>query len=62
VVDAADQVFEAAAEPVADERHQRLKSAEVRSGDEHLLKARLPGGQALADRNREGVHAQADGD
>ena len=48
------------AEEITDKRHERLKSAEPEADDEHMLDAYLFGGKALADRDGESVHGEAD--
>ena len=61
VVHRGDVLREAAAQQVADERHQGLKASEPEAHDHHVLPLYPADGQALADGHGEGVHGQAHG-
>lgn len=60
VVEAGYVFLKGRAEEITDKRHERLKSAEPEADDEHMLDVYLFGGKALADRDGECVHGEAD--
>ncbi len=60
VIDAGNHRLEAAPQKVADQGHQRLEPAKVKTGSEHVFFLCLSYGKALTDRDRKGVHRQAD--
>ena len=49
------------ADEVSDQGHQRLKPAEPQAHHARLFPIDFSHGQALADRNREGVHGKTHG-
>ena len=62
VINACDERLKTHAECIADERHQKLKAAEIQSADDRVLSLERAHAQSLADRHRERVHRQTDCD
>ena len=60
VVEILDEGLKLHAEKIADERHQRLKAAEIQAGDQHVLRPQLFDREPLTYRYGEGVHRKAD--
>ena len=62
MVNVRDEMLEPEAEQIADDRHEKLKSAEINADQQRMLRAELFDAQALAYGHGKGVHAKADGD
>ena len=62
VIHAGDEALEAKAQQPAQQRHQRLKAPEIGAHQDSMPRPQAPQTQALADGDREGVHAQAHSD
>ena len=62
VVDALDQALKLPAQQPAEQRHQRLKAAEIQAGCCAVARTELFDRQSLAHRDRERVHGKAHGD
>ena len=60
--DGQDVATDRAAEQAAEQRHQKLEAAEIQSREQCVPHFQAAHGQALADRDGEGVHAQAHAD
>ena len=62
MVNACDILFKLCADHIANKRHECLKSAEIQSGNKHMLKLHLLHRQPLADTDGEGIHAKRNAD
>ena len=57
----ADVGGKGAGQKKAQQRHQRLKAAEIDATDQAVLQPHIGGRQPLGDGHREGVHGKGDG-
>ena len=62
VVEAGDESLKAGAEEIADERHERLESAEIKARYQHVPDAEPVHGKALTYGHSAGVHGKAERD